>query len=94
MLISETAEYARVLVALLVSVVFLVLHLSVRPFHRAADGSLMLSVEVALVLMYVCVLLIKLCDRSAETCSLFGLGTSAKGARTLPDAPLPCELHS
>lgn len=48
----------------------------------------MTFVEVALVLIYTSVLLIKACDVSSEVCSQFGFGSSSSGAART--APLPC----
>eukprot|EP00966_Prymnesium_polylepis_P332020 7387556-Prymnesium_polylepis.3 len=60
---------------------------------RAGDSALMMLIELALVLVYTCVLVIKSCDMSAVqssdldaqqelaavVCTTYGLGTSAKG---------------
>jgi len=79
LLIGEEHEQARILVALLVSVSFLALHLSMRPLLRVEDGVLSGSVELALILVYVCVLLIKTCSLSEEVCKTFGFGETASG---------------
>jgi hypothetical protein len=59
--------------------------------HRQEDGALYMLIELALVLCYICVLLIKTCDPSLDqsilhdqlaeraTCSVYGLGGSASG---------------
>jgi len=65
LLITESSEQGRVLVGLLVSIAFLVLRLSFRPTKRRDDSSLMTLTELALVLVYVTVLVIKTCDQSA-----------------------------
>eukprot|EP00966_Prymnesium_polylepis_P229630 5313272-Prymnesium_polylepis.3 len=39
----------------------------------------MASIELALILLYLCVLLIKSCDNAPEQCSSFGFGDSATG---------------
>jgi hypothetical protein len=39
----------------------------------------MMLVELALVVAYVCVLMIKSCDLSSEVCSTYGIGDDAKG---------------
>jgi|EP00966_Prymnesium_polylepis_P016638 hypothetical protein len=52
MLIGEDFEQARVLVALLVSIAFLVVHLSVKPLRRSEDNALMTVVELALIVIY------------------------------------------
>ena len=54
LLIGDEAELARILVALLVSTVFLALHLGVKPFRRAEDGAIMMVTEGALVLTNFC----------------------------------------
>ena len=106
---GEDFEQARVLVALLVSIIFLSLHFAVRPLKQCVaqpftcispfqpifprvlstlnvlrinspeDGALMIMVELALILIYTCVLLIKTCSKSAELCSTFGFGDTANG---------------
>ena len=65
--------------ALLVSVTFLALHLFVKPLKRALDGALMALIELALILIYTCVLLIKTCEESATVCELYGFGRNPKG---------------
>ena len=62
LLIPEDFEKARVLAAILISVVFLSLHLAFKPLRRAEDSLLMTFFELVLLLLYVCVLLIKTCD--------------------------------
>ena len=53
---------------------------------RSEDGVLMALVELALVLIYLCVLLIKTCNvdpfdpiLSAQVCEMYGFGSSPKG---------------
>eukprot|EP00966_Prymnesium_polylepis_P078051 1809271-Prymnesium_polylepis.1 len=77
LLIKEEFEQARVIVALTVSTAFLALHLSFKPLRRAEDGALMACIELALVLAYTCVLLIKVCETSTEACRTFGFGDTA-----------------
>eukprot|EP00966_Prymnesium_polylepis_P007010 161696-Prymnesium_polylepis.1 len=105
MRIGERYEQFRVLVALLISITFLSLHLSINPirrcvpaivgscslFHvelltvsvwfpcgRPEDSMLITLTEVALILVYTCVLVIKACDMSPDICSTFGLGDAAQ----------------
>jgi Ca2+/Na+ antiporter len=59
LLIGEETEQARVLVALLVSIAFLTLQLAVQPYRKKEDTFLMALVSLALILVYICVLLIK-----------------------------------
>jgi hypothetical protein len=54
LLIGEEFEQARVIAALLISVAFLAVHLTVQPLRKAVDGALMALIELALVLVYVC----------------------------------------
>ena len=35
--------------------------------------------ELALILVYVCVLVVKVCDQSSDVCRRFGFGDSASG---------------
>mmetsp|Transcript_14795 Transcript_14795/g.39539 ORF Transcript_14795/g.39539 Transcript_14795/m.39539 type:complete len:438 (+) Transcript_14795:2667-3980(+) len=94
LLIGEKFEQARVLVALVVSVTFLALHLSRRPLKRAGDSYLMMTVELALILVYLSVLLVKSCDLSSVSaaqrdhisdevaravCAPYGLGDTSSG---------------
>ena len=78
LLINEEYEQARVLAALLASVTFMVLHFAIKPHGRPADGALVTMAELALVLIYTCVLLIKTCDFSS-------IGTADRAA--LLDGP-------
>ena len=94
LLIDEHYELARVLVALLVSITFLAFHLSLKPIRRPEDGALFLVAEMALILVYICVLLIKTCEIATETeslcpcdrvctvcnvCATFGFGHTSAG---------------
>jgi len=79
LLISEEFEQARVLVALLVSIMFLAFHFAVKPLKRTEDGALMLAIELSLVLVYICILLVKSCQMSRAVCATFGFGDTAKG---------------
>ena len=55
---------------------------------RMENGVLMTMIQLSLVLVYTCVLLIKMCNASAEACEMFGFGATAKGERK------PCRTHS
>lgn len=79
LLIGEQSELARVLVALIVSISFLALHFAVKPTRRREDGALMMTVELVLVLIYICVMLIKVCDLSPTVCANYGFGDDATG---------------
>ena len=79
LLIRGDAEQARVLLALLFSIAFLALQLSVQPIKWVYDRALMLSIELALLLIYTCVLVVKVCDMSSSVCATFGFGGDAKG---------------
>ena len=48
---------------------------------RGEDGALMAVVQLALVLIYTCILLIKSCQSSPVTCSEYGFG-DANGAHS------------
>lgn len=72
MLIDEQHTQARVLVALLVSILFLSLEIWVQPFRRLAGT----HVELALVMSYLTVLVFKICDSYSEACDEFGLSTA------------------
>eukprot|EP00966_Prymnesium_polylepis_P243843 5639298-Prymnesium_polylepis.1 len=78
-MISETSEQARVLVAILVSITFLALQLSVRPLKRAEDEALMLLIELSLIIIYTAILVVKSCTSSPTVCDTYGLGSDAKG---------------
>jgi hypothetical protein len=79
LLIKENYELSRVLVALLVSVLFLALDLAFKPHRRKEDGALMVLIELIMVLIYTCVLLIKTCHLSPYVCENYGFG-DASGA--------------
>jgi len=78
-LIPDDAQQARVLAALVVSISFLVLRLSLKPLKRPEDAALATMSEVALILVYLCALVIKACDLSADVCSTYGFGDDSKG---------------
>ena len=67
------------LVAILISIFFLALHLNVRPLPRSSDNALMTVIQLALLILYVCVLLIKSCNMSAMVCASYGFGDTASG---------------
>jgi hypothetical protein len=80
------------LVALLVSIAFLSIHLTIKPCRRREDNVLMMMTELSLVLIYLCVLVIKTCDLSAlrstrrdadeiarAICSTYGFGDDSAG---------------
>ena len=71
-LIDEQHAQARVLVALLVSILFLSLETWVQPFRRRTDGMLARMSNVALVVAYLATLVFKVCDRDSEACDEFG----------------------
>jgi hypothetical protein len=71
------SELARVLAALLFSIVFLAVHFSVKPLKRPVDGALTTLIELGLVLAYTCVLVIKTCEGAPETRRSYGFGDDA-----------------
>ena len=79
LIIGEAYEQARVLAALLISISFLALHLSIQPLQRLEDGAVMVLVELALIFLYTNVLLVKSCSLSSELCSTFGFGHTEDG---------------
>ena len=79
LLIGAEFEQARVLVALLTSITFLTLHLAIKPLRRSEDGALMTLVELALILVYTCVLVIKSCEANSSVCATYGLGSTSTG---------------
>ena len=68
--------------------------------HRNDDKALMTLNGLALIIIYTCVLVIKTCNQSAQTCAMYGFddaGTGAENLRfmnptTLPKAPLAPSL--
>ena len=79
LLVPESYEQGRVLVALILSITFLILQLVIKPFKSAADDHLATLVHLALVLLYLCILLIKSCSLSRATCAAYGLGDTGRG---------------
>jgi len=79
MLIDEDAIQARIIVALLVSVVFLTMKLTIKPLKRPDDSKLSALIELSLILIYVCILIIRTCQYSGEICKTFGFGSDANG---------------
>ena len=57
--------------------------------HRSEDSTLMMTVEVGLIWVYLCVLMINTCALSEEVCASYGLRSPAKGV----DAPLLWSAH-
>ena len=39
----------------------------------------MTTIQLSLVIVYMCILLIKTCDESSSSCEAFGLGNTSKG---------------
>ena len=76
---SEDHEQARVLVSLLVSITFLSFELSIRPLRQVEDHILAAVVQLALIILYTSILLIKVCFSSSVACAPFGFGDSPKG---------------
>jgi len=72
MLIDELHEQARVLVALLLSILFLSLEMWVQPFRRIVDNWLAHMSNLALVVVYLAILVFKVCDGYSEACDQFG----------------------
>eukprot|EP00966_Prymnesium_polylepis_P134896 3117677-Prymnesium_polylepis.2 len=79
LLIGEDAELARALVSLLSTIAFLSVRLSVKPFRHDGDAAIMMLVDLALVMIYLCALLIKACSLSPSVCLAFGFGDSSNG---------------
>jgi len=79
LLIGEESDQARVLVALFVCTTFLALQMGVKPFKRDVDSTLMITIQLALILTYVCILVIKACHTSVDVCKAFGFGDNADG---------------
>ena len=74
LLIDERLEEARTLVALLVSILFLSLQMATQPFRRSEDNWLATMAYLSLVVVYLTVLLLKMCEQDAEVCEdSFGL---------------------
>jgi len=79
LLIPDDAQQARVLVAILFSVAFFGLRLLFMPTLRAEDRVLATLTDLALILVYTCILVIKTCDAASETCEAYGFGGNANG---------------
>jgi len=79
LLVDSTAEQTRVVVALLLSIFFLMLRLAVKPLANGNDEALSTTSEVSLILLYISVLIIKACTTSTEVCETFGFGESSEG---------------
>ena len=79
LLISEANEHARVLLALCVSITFLVLQMTLQPFQSDVDDALAGLVHLVLVLLYLSIMLLKTCDLSEEACAAYGFGRTGLG---------------
>lgn len=58
-LIPDSADLGRVLAALMVSLAYLTLHLTLKPYARPVDNNLVTLLLLALLLVYLSVLLLK-----------------------------------
>ena len=79
LLIKEESEQARVIAALLVSIAFLSLRLTIKPLRHVEDTVLGTLAELGLILVYLLVLLIKSCNLSKDVCESFGFGSTPQG---------------
>uniref|UniRef100_A0A7S4BYN7 TIR domain-containing protein n=2 Tax=Chrysotila carterae TaxID=13221 RepID=A0A7S4BYN7_CHRCT len=72
LLIGTGEECARVVLALMVSLLSLAVHVNLQPYKRSIDNKLCAFIQVSLVFIYLTVLLIKVCELSEEVCETFG----------------------
>ncbi|KAL1507405.1 hypothetical protein AB1Y20_008247 [Prymnesium parvum] len=79
LLINEQIVLLRVVVAVLICIMFFIIRLSIQPLQRTDDTFIALSVDIALTIVYITVLLIKGCDVSSEVCSSYGFGGTSAG---------------
>lgn len=77
--IPERFILLRSLLALLVSLAFLAVQCTLKPFKRSADNWLSVFFHFALALIFVCILLLNVCTSDSETCDQFGLGSDGEG---------------
>ena len=77
--LPDSAEMSRLLVAITMSIAFLALQLSIKPFKRVEDDWIAMMVHLALVLIFLAAMLLKACKTSEELCSLFGFGSTGDG---------------
>jgi hypothetical protein len=52
--------------------------------RRAEDATLMMLTELTLILIYMCVMLVKVCNESKDICARYGFGDSALGEDVAP----------
>ena len=78
-LIPDSSEHARVLVALLTSILFLCLQLALKPFQHVALNWIVATCHVSLVLLYIAVLIIKTCEVNLDVCVQYGFGSTGRG---------------
>jgi len=72
LLIPQHAEQARVVVALCLSILFLALQLVAKPYTYIEDDVMVALVHLALTLLYLDVLVFKVCQDSPDSCQTFG----------------------
>jgi hypothetical protein len=68
-----------VLVAICVTVSFLMLQLTLAPFATKVDNALATVMQLVLLIIYLSVLLIKICDLGKVPCAVFGFGDDGTG---------------
>ena len=74
-LIPERARFGRTLVQLLISIVWLMALLALKPYKRVVDQWLSVSIAISLILVFVLINLIHVCDASSDVCEGYGLGS-------------------
>ena len=72
------SAFQRVLIALFVSIGYLMAQIVSRPYKRKADSLLSILISVSLIWCNVFALLAKMCESSSELCTEFGLGTGSE----------------
>jgi len=79
LLIDNKHTVGRTLAAVLLSLIFLVGQLTLKPFKRAIDNVISALIHFSLTLLFLSVLLLKVCEDSRQTCSALGLGDDGEG---------------
>ena len=79
LLINEEHDLARALVAVLISLIFFAGQWAMKPFKRSLNNWLAAAAHLCLTLIFLGVLLLKVCDASSEACADLGLGEGGDG---------------
>jgi len=74
---TQGSPQLRVLIALLVTILFITMQFLLSPFKRPLDDRMMMLGHVCLLVILIAALVINVCNLSADTCETFGMGRTS-----------------